>query len=58
MPVSKVTKYASHSTKKKLRRGMLKALKNGQLAQMTSKMALNHIKSHPRGTGEREVLAK
>ena len=42
----------------KLRSGMLKALEKRPVSADDVEMALNHIKTHLRGTGEREVPSK
>ncbi|RBP67723.1 transcriptional regulator NrdR [Brenneria salicis ATCC 15712 = DSM 30166] len=42
----------------KLRSGMLKALEKRPVSSDDVEMAINHIKSHLRATGEREVTAK
>lgn len=42
----------------KLRSGMLKALEKRPVSADDVEMAVNHIKTHLRGTGEREVASK
>ncbi|MGF7444535.1 transcriptional regulator NrdR, partial [Klebsiella michiganensis] len=42
----------------KLRSGMLKALEKRPVSSDDVEMAVNHIKTHLRGTGEREVPSK
>ncbi len=49
---------ANPSTKTSCAAGMLKALEKRPVSADDVEMAVNHIKTHLRGTGEREVASK